>query len=91
MIIFEHAVDMYVERVLNEDPTDYSLDTRDDARTEIKKTFRGPDFKGVFEQGSSPIYIRGDVAFPVVMDHDDYDELVIPTVYNSDTFKKRME
>ena len=91
MIVFEHAVNKYVERILEKNSIERTDKTREEIKEEIRDGYEEPEFKAVFEQDSCPIYVKGEFAFPVRMEHEDYDEVVIPTVYKSQTFKRKVQ
>ena len=91
MIVFEHAVNKYVERILEKSSIARTETTREQVKQKIRGGYHEPDFKAVFEQDSCPIYVKGEFAFPVRMEDDEYDQVVIPTVYKAKTFRRKVQ
>lgn len=84
MRIDEHAVDRYVERLMNISTEQAGEALRDYARDKIKETVMEPEIIYNGKDDYCPIYIKGDVAVP-------YDDGIVPTTYRADTFTKKIQ
>lgn len=103
MLIYDHAVDNFLNRILNKDPDVVGDSVREYARDEIKKTYYNPEQIKCIKDDMPPIWIRGQVAAVVATDKKvvgdntiyKYDpdkgenSIIIPTIYNVDTFSEK--
>lgn len=84
MEIHEHAIDRYIERVLELRVEQAGDAVRDMARDEILKAAQYPNTVYHEKEDEPPIHIKQEVAVPVDGD-------TVPTTYRSITFKKKMD
>lgn len=101
MIISAHAVDQYLERLLNISRDQAGESVIDFVSSQIQLTVHSPEITylnkefEVFEdeENSIPIHIRNMCAVPVKLNINKYGERVyiVPTVYNAKTFLRKFE
>lgn len=84
MEIHSHAVDRYIERVLNLKPEQAGFHIREMARIRIREAASDPEQTYHEMKEEPPIHIRGQVAVPV-------DGATVPTAYHSNTFTSKMD
>lgn len=93
--IYDHAVDNYLERILNVDREMVSDKIRSFCRKQIIEGIENPDEVLSKDKDMPPIYIKGDVAIIVATGKNEEgkyiyssqdDKLIIPTVYPKETF-----
>lgn len=96
MEIYDHAVDQYLERIKNKSPNTSSLE-RVIAKRKIKEAVEQPDKILSTEEDKPQIHVKDNVAVIVGVrgEHEGHyepysdfeeDNLVVPTVYKSQTF-----
>lgn len=98
MEITRHAVNRYLERVLGLNRGEIENATKEqrhDAREEIRDVAEDPViiYRGEQvneEEGSAPIYIKGDIAIPVDKHNEMEGEIAVPTTYKADTFTEKI-
>lgn len=88
MIVYDHALDNYLMRVLNIEYGQAGGNVVEYAKEQIKEAVNNPDNIFNKEKGSPPVHIRNGAA--VVVKEED-GEKVIPTVYNEQTFLNKMD
>ena len=84
MEIHEHAVDRYIERVLNLEPEQAGESIRELVKLRIEDTAMRPEDTYHGEEDRPPSHIKGDGAVPV-------DGSVVPSAYHSKAFRKKMD
>lgn len=93
MNIYDHAVDKYIMRILNLDPSNVGDNIRKFSRKQIKKAYENPDEIRSLKKNMPPFYIKNDVALVVANEkytigertvykyNNDGGDIIIPTVY----------
>lgn len=98
--VFTHAVDTYINRVLNGDAYHADPQTREKVQLEIKKAVFQPDHIHHSDPSKAPIHIKNGAAIVVgIRESDGYyvpysslfrdmvrEDMVVPVTYNSNTF-----
>lgn len=98
--VFTHAVDTYINRVLNGDAHHADSETRQTVELEIKKAIYQPDMIHHSDPSKAPIHIKNEAAIVVgIRESDGYyvpynslfsdmirEDMVVPVTYNSNTF-----
>lgn len=86
MRIIEHAVDRYIENVLEKDVEDVTQDRREEVKDRIKQAVNEPTVIYHGEKDKAPVHILGGAAVIVDPDGDGTGEVTVPTVYKSTVF-----
>lgn len=90
MKVKEHAVDRYIERVLDKKPEDASTSLREKAEERIKKVAKEPDVIYHGDKDKAPVHIIWPVAAIVDEDGDGTGVTKVPTVYHAKVFIKKI-
>lgn len=95
-VIYEHAVDNYIERVLKDAPDYQEGDVRMYAKSRICQTVDHPDQVVEKDDGRPQVHLKDSMAVIVGVPHhgegkyrpyrEDDEKVYIPTVYNRETF-----
>lgn len=81
-----HAVDMYIERILEVRKEMVGDNIREFAREKIIETVLEPQIVYNKERDKCPIHIRGEIAIPVRPATENPSKIVVPTTYPRDTY-----
>lgn len=87
MRITRHAVNNYLDRVLEIKDGNASKELREYAAEEMRKAVIEPEYMYRSEGEKDPIAIRNGCAVPITIDNN---ERVVPTVYRAETFKRKI-
>lgn len=94
MLIYEHAIDKYISRVMNVDPSSVGENIRKFAKRKIKEAYENPEEIRSTKKNMPPFYIKDDTAIVVANEKKKIGErtiykfdgnennIIIPTVYN---------
>jgi hypothetical protein len=96
MEIYTHAIDNYINRIIEEDPLETDAEERESIKKKIRIAAVKPERIHHSEPEKPPIHIRDKIAAVVGVknDRDNYvpyedfgeDNIVVPAVYHSNTF-----
>lgn len=86
MKITDHAVDRYIERVLNIEKSMAGDDIREMGKKKIKEAAESPDEVINPEKDKAPIHVKGLLAIPVDEEGDGTGNTTVPTVYHKGAF-----
>lgn len=96
MLIYDHAVDKYIMRILNHDPENIGENVREFVEKQIIKVYENPDEIRSMKKNMPPFYIKDNVALIVANKKEkignntiykyerDGGDIIIPTVYTKE-------
>lgn len=88
LVINDHAVDKYAERILNEDRENVGSVLERSIRKWIREAYEEPDFIYNEKQHMPPIHIKNDVAVIADSTRGDMGVIEVPTVYHREFVDK---
>lgn len=100
MLIYNHAVDNYLDRIKNINPDNATDSQREKAREKIKEVYYNPDKILSIDSKMPPLWIKNDIAVVIANEKKVMGEkkiykytpgkgeesIIIPTVYHIKTF-----